>query len=213
MLSFIEGKNVREGYVSVLVDGDYSKSLTRSDEKIDGRDLYYGLLDVRNKRLVNLKIKSLYDEVREGRFNQAINGISYSWSVPLSSEPTINEARFSFLSPRIQPFSGGVAGVEKDGKWAYVDKDGSLISETNLPVSDYVSGNKFLYSGGYVIFRKMNGAFIYTDLKGVQRIEMEFDLAVPFQLGAAYVLVKGKCGLIQKDGSWAIQPVYENVRY
>ncbi|MEJ0034421.1 MAG: WG repeat-containing protein [Bacteroidota bacterium] len=180
--------------------------------KLDGKDLYYGLLDVRSKQLVNLKINSLFDEVREGRLNLAIDGISYSWSIPLPSQPAANESKFNFLSPVIHPFSGGIAAVHKDGKWAFVDKDGSLVSETNLPATDYVN-DQLLYSSGYVIFTKKNGDGIYTDLKGAQRIAMEFDELQPFQLGAAVVKSKGKYGLIQKDGTWAIQPTYDNIRY
>lgn len=210
--SMLNGKKIREGYVSVLVDGDYAKVLQPSNIKLDGKDLYYALLDVRNKRLVNLKINSLLGEVREGRFNLAIDGISYSWSVPLASEPVVSEAKFSFLSPEIYPFSSGIATVQKDGKWAFVDKDGSLLSETNLPASDY-KNEQPLYAGGYMIFMKKNGEGIYTDLKGAQRIAMEFEELYPFQLGAAVVKVKGKYGLIQKDGTWAVQPVYDDLRF
>ncbi|HMJ71675.1 MAG TPA: WG repeat-containing protein [Cyclobacteriaceae bacterium] len=210
--SFGAGKKVREGYVSVLVDGDHSKVLMPSGNKLDGRDLYYALLDIRNQRLVNLKITSLLEEVREGRFNMAIDGISYSWSLPLDSEPVVSQAKFSFMSPAIYPFSSGIAAIQKDGKWAFVDKDGSLLSETNLPVTDYVNEQP-MYSGGLMIFIKKSGEGIYTDVNGVQRIEMEFDELHPFQLGAAVVKTKGKYGLIQKDGTWAVQPVYENLRY
>lgn len=210
--SLTAGKKIREGYVSVLVDGNYSNVLTPSGTKLEGKDLYYALLDIRNKRLVNLKIPSLMEEVREGRFNMAIEGISYSWSVPLGSEPVVSEAKFSFLSPAIYQFSSGIAAVQKEGKWAYVDKDGSLLSETNLPATDYLNEQP-LYSGGLVIFRKKNGEGIYTDLKGTQRVEMEFEELYPFQGGAAVVKSKGKYGLMQKDGTWAVQPVYENLRY
>jgi hypothetical protein len=210
--SFGAGKKVREGYVSVLIDGDYSKVLMPSGTMLDGKDLYYAMLDIRNQRLVNLKIASLLEEAREGRFNMAIDGISYSWSLPLASEPVVSDAKFSFLSPAIYPFSSGIAAVQKDGKWAFVDKDGSLLSESNLPVTDYVNEQP-LYSGGLMIFIKKNGEGIYTDLKGAQRIEMEFDELHPFQVGAAVVKTKGKYGLIQKDGTWAVQPVYENLRY
>jgi hypothetical protein len=212
MKLFAAGKKTREGYVSVLVDGDYSKILMPSGEKIDGKDLYYALLDIRNKRLVNLRITSLLDEVREGRFNMAIDGISYSWSIPLANEPVVSEAKFSFLSPAIYPFSSGIAAVQKDGKWAFVDKDGSLLSETNLPVTDYTSEQP-LYSGGLMIFTKKNGEGVYTDLNGTQRVEMEFEELHPFQLGAAVVKTKGKYGLIQKDGTWAVKPVYEDLRF
>ncbi len=206
------GKKIREGYVSVLVTGEYASVLVASEMKIEGKELYYALLDVRNKRLVNQKIVSLDAEVREGRFNMAIDGIAYSWSVPLASELSISEAKFSFLSPVIYPFSGGIAAIQKEGKWAYVDKDGSLVSETNLPASEYTN-NQPLYSGGFVILLKKNGEGIYTDLKGVQRIAMEFEELYPFTLGAAVVKTKGKYGLIQKDGSWALQPRYEELRF
>jgi hypothetical protein len=210
--SIAEGKRIREGYVSVLVTGDYAKVLVPFEKSIDGKPLYYSLLDVRNKRLVNCRISSLNTEVREGRFNMSIDGIAYSWSVPLANELAASEAKFSFMSPSIYPFSGGVAAVHKEGKWAYVDKDGSLVSETNLPTTDY-TGDQPMYSGGFVILVKKNGEGIYTDLKGVQRIAMEFEELHPFLLGAAVVKTKGKYGLIQKDGSWAIQPKYEDLRF
>jgi WG containing repeat len=206
------GKKIREGYVSVLVTGDYSKVLAASDMKLDGKSLYYALLDVRSKRLVNLKIPSLSQDVREGRFNMSVDGIAYSWSVPLASELVASEAKFSFLTPAIFPFSGGIAAVQKDGKWAYVDKDGSVVSETNLPVVEYLNDQP-LYSGGFVILTKKNGEGIYTDLKGAQRIAMEFEELHPFVLAAAVVKSKGKYGLIQKDGTWIIQPKYEDLRY
>jgi hypothetical protein len=206
------GKKVREGYVSVLVDGDFSSSLIASAEKLDGKTLYYALLDVKNKRLVSLKVSSLAAEVTEGRFNMVIDGIAYSWSQPLPAEPVPSEAKFSYLTPAIFPFSGGIAAVQKDGKWAYIDKDGSLISESNLTAADF-SNEKPLYMGGFVIFWKKNGEGIYVDLKGNQRVPMEFEELQPFQSGAAVVKYKGKYGLVHKDGSWVLPAEYEGIRY
>lgn len=210
--SFKEGRRVRDGYLTVLVDGDYGASLTLSPKRIQGRPLYFALLDLRNKRLVSQRISSLHSEVREGRFNFSVDGISYSLAIPLSAEPTINEARFSVLAPSIYPFSSAIAAIDKDGKWAFIDKDGSLLSETNLPTTDYVNESP-LYSGGYMTFRKKSGEWIYTDLKGSQRIALEFEEAAPFQFGAAVVKYKGKYGLISKDGTWVLEPIYEAIRF
>lgn len=206
------GKKVREGYVSVLVDGDFGASLLPSNEKIDGRPLYFALLDVKNKRLVSLKIASLDAEVREGRFNMAFDGIAYSWSQPLPAEPVVSEAKFSFLSPVIHPFSSGIAAIQKEGKWAYIDKDGSLLSESNLLAEEYLN-DKPLYTGGFVIFWKKGGAGIYVDLRGNQRVPLEFEELHPFQSGAAVVKYKGKYGLIQKDGTWALPAEFEGIRF
>jgi hypothetical protein len=206
------GKRVREGYVSVLVDGDFAASLVPSIEKIDGKPLYYALLDVKNKRLVSLKIPSLDAEVREGRFNMSVDGIAYSWSQPLPAEPVVSEARFSFLSPVIFPFSGGIAAVQKEGKWAFVDKDGSLLSESNLTADEYTN-DKPLYTGGFILLWKKGGSGIYVDLNGHQRIPLEFEEMNPFQSGAAVVKHKGKYGLIQKDGTWALPAEFEGIRF
>lgn len=210
--SIKEGKRVREGYVGVLVGGDFSASLIASDVKLDSKPLYYALLDVKNKRVVNLKVTSLDAEVREGRFNMVVDGIAYSWSQPLAAEPIVSESKFSFLSPAIYPFSGGIAAVHKEGRWAYIDKDGSLLSESNLLAEEYKS-DKPLYVGGFVIFHKKDGAGIFVDLKGVQRIPLEFEELHPFQSGGAVVKYKGKYGLIQKDGTWALPAEFEGVRF
>jgi len=210
--SIAMGKKVREGYVSVLVDGDFTSLLLPSPYKMGSKPLYYAMLDVRNKRLVGLKVSSLDAEVREGRFNMAIDGIAYSWSQPLSAEPVLSEARFSFLSPVIYPFSGGIAAIQKEGRWAYVDKDGSLLSESNLTPEEFRS-EKPLYVGGYVIFQKKEGSWIFVDLRGRQRVPLEFEEVQPFQSGAAVVKYKGKYGLIQKDGTWALPAEFEGVRF
>jgi hypothetical protein len=210
--SFAAGKKVREGYVTVLVDGDFAASLLPSNEKLDGRTLYYALLDVKSKRLVSLKVASLDAEVREGRFNLVIDGIAYSWSQPLPAEPVVSEAKFSFLTPAIYPFSAGIAAIQKDGKWAYIDKDGSLLSESNLSTTDYTN-DKPLYTGGFVILWKKSGQGIYVDLKGNQRIPLEFEELNPFQGAAAVVKYQGKYGLIQKDGTWVLPAEYEGVRF
>jgi hypothetical protein len=212
LAAFANSTRVRDGYLTVLVDGDYGKSLTPSPSQLQGRPLYIALLDLRNKRLVNLRLPSLQAEVREGRYNFSVDGISYSLATPLSAEPTVNEARFSFLAASIFPFSSAISAIDKDGKWAFVDKDGSLLSETNLPTSDYTNATP-LYSGGFMMFKKKSGEWIYTDLKGVQRIALEFEEMQPFQSAAAVVKYKGKYGLIQKDGTWVLDPVYEAIRF
>lgn len=203
---------IREGYASVLVDGDFNGLLNPSELKLDGRVLYFALLDVKNKKLINARISSLSTEVKEGRLNLSLDGISYSWSVPLASDLALNEAKFSYLSPAIYPFSGGIAAVQKNGKWAYIDKDGSLLSETNLPVEEYKSTSP-QYFGGFIIFKKLNGTEIFTDLNGNQKIALEFDALTPFQYGFAVAKQKGKFGLLLKDGSWAVPAEFDDMRF
>ena len=124
----------------------------------------------------------------------------------------MSEAKFSYLTPAIFPFSGGIAAVQKDGMWAYIDKDGSLLSESNLSAEDY-KNDKPLYTGGFVIFWKKGGQGIFVDLKGSQKIPLEFEELNPFQGAAAVVKYKGKYGLIQKDGTWVLPAEYDGVRF
>lgn len=203
---------VREGFVSVLVSGSYESNLTKSQWQIDNQPLYYVVLDVRRKQLINARVNSFVPPVREGRLNLAMDGISYSWSLPVPVDLAANAARFSYFSPSIFGFSGGIAAVVKDGKWAYLDKDGSLLSETNLSTTDFFSEDP-LYSSGFVVFRKTDGSFIYTDLNGKQKITNEFERAEPFSGSVAVVKVKGKWGVIQKDGTFVIPAQYEEIRY
>jgi hypothetical protein len=210
--SFNELKKVREGYTSILVDGELKGSLNESTFKVEGRPLYYALLDVKNKKLINARISSLQSEVREGRLNLVQDGIAYSWSVPLQGELAPSDAKFKILANAIYSFSGGIAAIDKGGKWAYIDKDGSLLSETNLPTNEYTHDDP-TYAGGFVILKKANGSAIFTDLNGNQKISLEFESAGPFRYGFAIVKYKGSYGLIQKDGAWAVQPTFSHLKY
>ncbi len=203
---------VREGFITLLVDGQFSDQLIKSPYQLEGRTLYYSVLDVKNKRLVNAKVSSLNQEVREGRLNLVVDGIGYSWSVPLPQEMALTQAKFSFLTPAIFSFSGGIAAINKDGKWAFIDKDGSLLSETNL-ATDQFTNDQPMYFGGYVVFKKSNGLYIFTDLNGNQKIPLELESVTPFQYGLSLASKGGKYGLLLKDGSWAVPPTFEALRY
>ncbi len=203
---------VREGYITLLVDGQFSDRLIKSPYELEGRTLYFAVLDVKNKRLVSAKVSSMTQEVREGRLNLALDGITYSWAVPLPVDMALAQAKFSFLAPAVFSFSGGIAAVHKNGKWAFIDKDGSLLSETNLSVDEYTNEQP-MYFGGFVLFKKKNGLYIFTDLNGNQKIPLELETATPFQYGFSIASKGGKYGLLLKDGSWAVQPAFEALRY
>ncbi|MEY4931562.1 MAG: hypothetical protein RI909_2286 [Bacteroidota bacterium] len=108
---------------------------------------------------------------------------------------------------QVYPFFNGVAGIEQDGKWSFIDREGSIISKTNLPVSDYKAFPPMHFNGLVGFFKK--GKVGYVNLEGEVVIPFQYDEYHPFEEAVTPVKYKGLYGLIRKDGSWAVQPKFE----
>jgi len=109
-------------------------------------------------------------------------------------------------------FSEGLALVNIDGRYGYIDKQGSIVIEPRDYASAEINEEKLAFSEGMALI-PMNGRWGYIDNTGDIVIETRFAEAYPFSDGLAQVrLVEeegGKIGFINKNGDFAIEPRYD----
>ncbi len=129
----------------------------------------------------------------------------------------------------VEDFSNGLCLVKKDGKWGVINKNGKNIHSCEYEsISTFDSGIAYakkdmmayyLYSTGkktqlsgstYIhhpfsdglarIKKVKTGEWGYTNAKGIITIDPEFSQASDFKNGHAFVKVKGKDYIINKNG-------------
>ncbi|MCL2105452.1 MAG: S8 family serine peptidase [Oscillospiraceae bacterium] len=99
-------------------------------------------------------------------------------------------------------FSDGMCAVKKNGKWGYVNEQGTVVIpieyEANWLYNDYRNEYTCMYAftDGLVPIKK-NGAWGYLDKSGAIAIPFEFEAARPFYKGKAFVMKDGAWGIIQ----------------
>ncbi|WP_396336448.1 WG repeat-containing protein [Fischerella sp. JS2] len=160
--------------------------------------------------------------------------------LPASSE-NINFA----IQPQfdgVGEFSEGLAQVQIDGKWGYIDKSGNVVIQPQFDETDkfseglarvWISGQNWGYidkTGKFVItqqFTKDNANNFseglaracvvstcgFIDKTGSFVIERKFAGAADFSEGLAAVKTRGKWGFIDKSGNFVIQPQFNNAGY
>jgi hypothetical protein len=103
----------------------------------------------------------------------------------------------------IADFSEGLAKVELNGKYGYIDKTGNVVIQ---PQFDFAND----FSEGLAAVRlKSGGKTGYIDKTGNFVIQPQFDWAESFSEGLAKVELNGKRGYIDKTGNFAIQPQFD----
>jgi|GEM_PF-3460784 len=123
---------------------------------------------------------------------------------------TGKQVPFNFEATKVHPFFNGVAAVELDGKWLFIDREGEIISKTNLSTTEYYASPP-MYFNGLVGFFNGKGKAGYVNLKGETVIPFELEAYHPFEWDVAPVKQKGLFGLIRKDGTWAVSPRFEDM--
>jgi hypothetical protein len=144
------------------------------------------------------------------------------------------------VTPRydtIAPYRGGLAAVQKEGRWAVLDRKGKeLLSDRFDEVAlDHegffvtrqgdtrsiltLQGKKLLqgeYShigplvGDRFLLEK-DGRFGYADKNGVVVVTTQYEDAHPYKGGLALVKANGLWGLLDAKGEWKVKPVFEEI--
>jgi hypothetical protein len=140
------------------------------------------------------------------------------------------------ISDQVVAFNEGLCGIQKDGKWGYIDTSGHLVITNQFDsVGPFVEGiarvqlgNQFGFidkTGKYVINPQFSGAGEFHDgLAAVQSaggwgfinragmfaIKPQFQIAATpgFLDGLAVACNNNLCGYINRDGSFAIKPQF-----
>lgn len=148
----------------------------------------------------------------------------------------------NFFGFGIRGFEGGLAPVEVDKKWGYIDKSGKLvipakydevtefrdgyasaalgeywyvIDQSGNETSVKVVGLKGVrnFSEGLAIMDDIDGQFGYINTKGEVVISPKFASVGDFNNGLAWAKnEEGMYGYINNTGEWVISPTYDATR-
>ena len=99
-------------------------------------------------------------------------------------------------------FKEGLAPVEADGKWGYIDKEGKEVVSPKYELSrDFSEGLAMVYA---------DGKYVYIDKEGKEVLSPKYERAYDFSEGLARVEADGKYGYIDKEGKEVLSPKYED---
>ena len=101
-------------------------------------------------------------------------------------------------------FREGLAKIELNGKYGYVDKTGKEVVELKY---DYLGD--FAYNG--LAKAMFNGKVGYVDITGKEVVALKYDSVERFREGLAAVLFNGQWGFVDKTGKEVVKPKYDSV--
>lgn len=100
-------------------------------------------------------------------------------------------------------FSGGLAAVEIDKQWGYIDKNGRIIIQPQFEWA-------WFFAGGLAeISLHCKWGYGYIDTTGKIIIQPQFEESKFFSEGLAAVRIGGKFGYINIKGEFIIQPQFD----
>ena len=101
----------------------------------------------------------------------------------------------------VSDFREGLAGVELNGKWGYINKSGKEV----VPPKYDEAG--FFHEGLAGV--ELNGKWGYINKSGKEVVPLKYDGARSFHEGLAIVSLNGKWGYINKSGKEVVPPKYD----
>ena len=101
-------------------------------------------------------------------------------------------------------FYNGLAQVQKDVKWGYIDTKGKVVIDCIYDAAAWSFNN------GLVRVKK-DGKWGFIDTKGKVVIDFLYDNAESFNNGFAQVKKNGKYGFIDTTGKLVIDCIYDDV--
>ena len=192
--------------------GHFSEGLCSAGQPPPGeRRSKWGYIDTKGKWVI------------EPKYNQAqafFDGLAFV-GVALPGERfvkqgAINKAGEMVIKPQFEQarsFRNSIAAVRKDGKWAYIKKDGSAICKF-----DYEAVEPMVDDIGQVWKwekdnkgRLVNTRCGYMNKDGKLITELKFASGYSFADGMAAVQVDGKMGFVNTAGEIAVKPQYSSV--
>ncbi|MBE6936669.1 MAG: hypothetical protein E7458_09315 [Ruminococcaceae bacterium] len=114
-----------------------------------------------------------------------------------------NQTLFALDCTRAFPYVNGLAKFEKDGKYGFVDLDGTVVVPAMWDDAGYAAE-------GYIVVRK-DGRYGYVDYSGNIFITPQYDSAAAFSGGAAYVQADGIGMLLNPEGDVICENVYSGI--
>ena len=153
-----------------------------------------------NGKLKELNMSAKYNKVRYIGEERFVVGENENRLIDINDK-LIKSLNYQF----VYPFSEGLAKVEADGRFGYIDKEGKeVVSPKYEDAGDF--------SGGLARV-EADGKWGYIDKEGKEVVSPKYEGADDFSEGLAEVKADGKWGCIDKEGKEVISPKYEKSQY
>jgi hypothetical protein len=108
----------------------------------------------------------------------------------------------------------GMAGIQIDGKWGFIDKTGEIIIKPQFDDARQFSEGLACVNFGATRNKEgilVGGKWGYIDKSGSIIIELQYEDVYSFSEGLAAVMINGKWGYIDKKGKIVIKPQFGSV--
>ena len=108
----------------------------------------------------------------------------------LTSFPFLTISQVQTKIDTIAPFEEGLAGVEKNGLWGFIDSNGVIVIDYRNDIVVSLNNAPTFSNGMCLIQEDKDGVIFYgyINTKGEKRIPAEYLLATPFENGYARVI-------------------------
>jgi hypothetical protein len=138
----------------------------------------------------------------------AVGGLGEKWGFMDRSGRWAIERQYYFADD----FSEGLAGVEVDGKYGFINQKGEMVIEprflTRRGTEALIRVATSRFSEGLACVKVDGAGYGYIDKQGKFVIPPQFDRAQEFSEGLAWVVTNdGKIGWIDKAGRWVVTGV------
>lgn len=128
-------------------------------------------------------------------------------ALPAANAEESQDIAVPFIYENAYSFSEGLAAVQKDGKWGYIDRTGNVVIPFQYDQVDY---NGFEEG---VTIAVIDGKVGLIDKQGKNITAFQYDSFVNggFIKGMVKVEKDGKVGIIDQTGKEVVPPVYDSV--
>lgn len=166
------------------------------------KDNKKALYSKEKNRLTAYKFDNIFSFQNIGEKEASIISINGLWGLLSPNGSYLVQPEFD----AINEFVNGYAIVSKDGVYGFINTKGELIIEPQFEdVSSFKEG---------VAIAKKNGLYGYIQTNGKFSIEAVYDDVKPFnELGRAVVTHKGKKGIINRNGTYFLKPIYKSLTF
>ena len=149
-----------------------------------------------NGKLKELNMSAKYNKVRYIGEERFVVGENEKRLIDINDK-LIKSLNYQF----VYPFSEGLAKVEADGRFGYIDKEGKeVVSPKYEDAEDFREGLAAV---------KADGRYGYIDKEGKEVVSPKYGYARNFSEGLAIVKADGKYGYIDKEGKEVVSPKYK----
>lgn len=167
-----------------------------------------------NTYLINRKgqiVKTYEKKMYIGNFDDGIYRLGDPDIKKMGLIDSLGNPITDFIFDNISSINNGLA-MFTDGqtkKYGFIDKSGKIVIKAKYTPEKY----KSVTPSDSLIAVKLENKYGFIDYAGNQIIDFKFDKASDFEKGYSVVKYNNKFGLINKNGEFIVEPIYDTLTY